>query len=81
MSIDPDVRKRGNPYDPDDPDNYMNRDDGSERSHIIPIMFIGMFVVSVLIGLFFAQESPLTEPATHVTENAVQQPLLPTMRN
>ena len=81
MAIDPDLRSPGNPYDPDDPDNYMNRDDGPERSNLIPIMFIGMFVMSAVIGLFFAEESPLTDPATHVTENAAQPPPSPTMRN
>ena len=81
MVIDPDLRSPGNPYDPDDPDNYMNRDDGPERSKFIPIMFIGMFVVSALIGLVFARESPLTDPDTHVTENVAQPTPSPMMPN
>jgi hypothetical protein len=70
MPIDPKDRNLGNPYDPDDPDNYMNWDERSQRSNLLPIMFIGMFAVSAVIGLFFAQESPLTDRTTHVTENA-----------
>lgn len=33
---------------------------------MIPWMFIGMFVVAIVIGLFFGQGSPLTFSAPHV---------------
>ena len=69
-------QNRGNPYDPDDPDNYMSRDARAGGSSVIPWMFGGMFLVATVFGLFFAPGSPLSYlPVTHVTEAPVQPDL------
>ena len=65
----------GNPYDADDPANYMNRDDRGAGSNIVSWMFGAMFAVATLIGLFFADGSPLTaRPTFHITQNSPAQP-------
>ena len=77
MAIDLKLENPGNPYDSDDPDNYLNRDRESETgsANIIPWMLGGMFAVATLIGLFFAEESPLTTPrGTQTTENVTTHP-------
>lgn len=76
MTIDRRLQNPGNAYDTDDPDNYLNREHLPEKSNLVPWMLGGMFAVATLIGLFFAEESPLTyKPvATHTTENIPAQP-------
>ena len=79
-------RKRqnpGNPYDTDDPDNYMNRDGLPEDSNLVPWMLGAMFGLAALIGLFFAQESPLTYPPlkTLTSENMPAHPSPPHQTN
>lgn len=76
MAVDLKLRNPGNPYDADDPDNYLNRDHADENSNLVPWMLGGMFAVAILIGLFFAEESPLMgSPATtQTTENVSAQP-------
>ncbi len=75
MSVDKRMQNPGNPYDPDDPDNYLNRDQIPGSSNIIPWMLGGMFAVATIIGLFFAEESPLTHrpQSTLTTENVSPQ--------
>jgi hypothetical protein len=76
MAIDLNLQNQGNPYDLDDPDHYMNRDLTPENSNLVPWMLGGMFAVATLIGLFFAEGSPLTESrhATQTTENVATHP-------
>jgi len=76
MTMDTRLHNPGNPYDPDDPDNYMSRDRLPESSNLVPWMLGAMFALATLIGLFFAQESPLTDTqrTTQTTENMPAQP-------
>jgi hypothetical protein len=76
MAVDLKLQNPGNPYDSDDPDNYLNRDQKAENSNIVPWMLGGMFAAATLIGLFFAEESPLTDPprTTQTTENIPAHP-------
>ena len=64
MRIIPRLRLRN--ADPDDPDNFMGRDGKAGGSSVIPWMFIGMFAVAIVIGLFFGDGSPLTFAVPHV---------------
>ena len=64
----PNLEPSENPYDPDDPDNYMHRGD-VERSPVLPVMFLGMLAVGLAVGLFVAKESPLTDLPWQTTEN------------
>ncbi|MFO0994783.1 MAG: hypothetical protein U1E67_22955 [Hyphomicrobiales bacterium] len=76
MTIDRRLQNPGNAYDTDDPDNYLNRDRLTESSNLVPWMMGAMFAVATVIGLFFAEESPLTHKtaATLTTENVPGQP-------
>ena len=76
MTFDRKLLNPGNPYDTDDPDNYLNRDDVAETSNLVPWMLGGMFAIATLIGLFFAEESPLTasHAVTQTTENVPAHP-------
>ena len=78
MTIDRKLLNPGNPYDTDDPDNYLNRGDLPESLNLVPWMLGGMFAVAALIGLFFAEESPLTarHAVTQTTENVPPHPAL-----
>lgn len=71
MVIDQKLENPGNPYDLDDPDNYLNRDRETGSANLVPWMLGGMFAIATLIGLFFAEESPLTTSfhGTQTTEN------------
>lgn len=75
MTMDRSLENPGNPYDLDDPDNYMNRERLSGNSNLVPWMLGAMFAIATLIGLFFAEGSPLAHPtsATQTTENAPSQ--------
>jgi len=57
-----------NPYDPDDPDNYADRNRVPEDSPVFAWILGGIVVVSTVVGLFFAQESPLTDPHWQTAE-------------
>jgi hypothetical protein len=75
MAVDIMLHNPGNPYDADDPDNYLNRDQAAENSNVVPWILGGMFAVATLIGLFFAEESPLTDLSgtRQTTENVSAQ--------
>lgn len=76
MAVNRKSQHPGSPYDTDDPDNYMNRDSLPEDSNLVPWMLGAMFSLAVLIGLLFAEESPLTDPprTTLATENLPANP-------
>lgn len=72
------LHRRAKHYDPDDPDNFKSGSALVGGSNVIPWMFGGMFVVTTVIGLFFAQGSPLIRGlVAHVTESTTAQPALP----
>jgi hypothetical protein len=74
MAIRPNQNPPGNPYDPDDPDNYMNRSRSPEDSPVFAWILGGIVGVATIVGLFVAQESPLTDPLWQTTENAPSKP-------
>lgn len=57
MRMLPTLRRRN--LDPDDPDNFMSRDGKAGGSSVIPLMFMGIFAVAIVIGLFLGDGSPL----------------------
>jgi len=74
MMTNPKLKSSVNPNDPDDPDNYMNRPGGPEDSPVFAWILGGIVGITAIVGLFIAQESPLTDPPWQTTQNVPTQP-------
>ena len=55
--------------DPDDPDNYMDRAEMPANSPVFSWILGGIVGVASIVGLFIAQETPLTDLPWQTTEN------------